>query len=265
MKGMTGSEATTNAPMDPASLRALIRTGDWSDSTFGICPEFVHANLIVLRGAEASDFFRLAHRNPMVFPLLEVTNTGDPTIRRLAPGADVTTDYPRYLVYRRGELVEETTDVRAHWTTDSVGFLTGSSALVQPELAAHGLLKRDPAVYESRKELVPSDRFHGTAAVSAMAVPSDKVSIAVQISARYPLGHGAPCHIGNPAGLGIDLDRTVFGFRPLEVRQDEVPVFWVTAGTTVLMAERGAFEFVIVHKPAHWLVGDLRNEQFREP
>ncbi|QYC40367.1 hypothetical protein Nocox_13755 [Nonomuraea coxensis DSM 45129] len=67
---------------------------------------------------------------------------------------------------------------------------------------------------------------------------------AVEVSGRYPRVHGAPVHVGDPAGLGIgDLARPDFG-DAVEVRDGEVPLFWAcgvtpqAAATTAVAARR---------------------------
>jgi uncharacterized protein YcsI (UPF0317 family) len=90
-------------------------------------------------------------------------------------------------------------------------------------------------------------------------VPADRVADAVTISGRFPAVHGAPVHIGDPAGLGIsDLGRPDFG-DPVEIRPGEVPVFWACGVTPQAVIEEARPELCITHAPGHMLVTDLRN------
>ena len=60
--------------------------------------------------------------------------------------------------------------------------------------------------------------------------------MAVRLTADYPLAHGAPLHVGDPAAIGIaDLGRPDFG-DPIEPLADEVPVFWACGVTPQAVA-----------------------------
>jgi uncharacterized protein YcsI (UPF0317 family) len=86
------------------------------------------------------------------------------------------------------------------------------------------------------------------------------VSRAVQITARYPLAHGAPVHLGDPRAIGIaDLDRPDYG-DPVTVRPDEVPVFWACGVTPQAVARRAKPELMITHRPGHMFITDLRDD-----
>lgn len=84
------------------------------------------------------------------------------------------------------------------------------------------------------------------------------------LTARYPLAHGAPLHVGNPAGLGIgDLARPDYG-EPWLPRDGEVPVFWACGVTPQAAAATSELELVITHSPGHMFVTDLRAEELRD-
>jgi uncharacterized protein YcsI (UPF0317 family) len=83
----------------------------------------------------------------------------------------------------------------------------------------------------------------------------------VQITSRFPSVHGAPVHLGKPELLGIaDIGRPDYG-DPIEVKDDELPVFWACGVTpqSVIAAIRP--EFSITHAPGHMLVTDLKNSR----
>ena len=104
-----------------------------------LAPGYVQANLVVLPEADAFDFLRFCLRNPKPCPVLEVCEPGSPEPRRLAPGADLRTDLPRYRVWRDGELAEERADIRELWREDLVAFLIGCSFTFERALLAAGL------------------------------------------------------------------------------------------------------------------------------
>src|SRR5690606_3748157 len=111
------------AGLDLAAIRAHIRSGAYSGDTMGVADGHVQANLVILPRAAAFEFLVFCQRNPKPCPLLDVTLPGSPVPELLAPGADLRTDVPRYRVFRRGDLVDEPTDIRSYWRDDLVGFL----------------------------------------------------------------------------------------------------------------------------------------------
>src|SRR5918994_828663 len=109
----------------PADVRAAIRAGEWDGPTAALAPGYTQANLVALPAADAFDFLRFCVANPRPCPVLEVTDPGSVEPVATAPGADLRTDLPRYRVFRRGDLVDEPTEVE--WREDLVAFLIGCS------------------------------------------------------------------------------------------------------------------------------------------
>src|SRR5271157_2013819 len=110
-----------------SEVRRCAREGELTGPTPGLALGFVQANLVVVPRDLAFDFLLFCHRNPKPCPLLDVTEPGSPEPCWAAPGGDVRTDAPRYRVHRGGEVVDEPTDLLAHWREDLVGFLLGCS------------------------------------------------------------------------------------------------------------------------------------------
>jgi uncharacterized protein YcsI (UPF0317 family) len=84
---------------------------------------------------------------------------------------------------------------------------------------------------------------------------------AIQITSRFPAVHGAPVHPGRPGLTGItDITRPDHG-DPIEVMDDEVPVFRACGVTpqAVIVAIKSAF--AITYAPGVMLVTDRRNSQ----
>ena len=99
------------AAMKPADLRGLIRKGELTGPTTGMCNGYAQGNLVVLPKALAWDFLLFCQRNPKACPLLEVADAGERTFAQFGKGSDIATDIPRYRVYEHGELTGEYTDV----------------------------------------------------------------------------------------------------------------------------------------------------------
>ena len=102
----------------PAEVRAAIRAGAFDGPTASLAPGFTQANLVVLPEADAFDFLRFCVANPRPCPVIEVLDPGSFEARFSAPGSDLRTDLPRYLIHRDGEVVDEV-DVGASGATTS--------------------------------------------------------------------------------------------------------------------------------------------------
>ena len=89
----------------PVEARHLIRSGEFTAPTSGLCPGYAQANLIVLPKEQAYDFLLFAQRNPKPCPLLEVTEVGAREATICANDCDIATDFPRYRIYEHGKLV----------------------------------------------------------------------------------------------------------------------------------------------------------------
>jgi uncharacterized protein YcsI (UPF0317 family) len=248
---------------DPAALRRACRHGGFDRPTAGHAPGRIQANLAILPQDDAFDFLLFCQRNPQACPLIEVLAPGSREAR-CAPGSDLATDLPGYRVYRDGELVEERADVAALWRPDLVAFLIGCSfsfefALRDAGIALRHLQQgRNVAMYRTDVDCAPAGRFAGEMVVSMRPIRSRDVARVVEICARFPQAHGAPVHVGNPRALGIaDLARPDYG-DPVEILDDEVPVFWGCGVTAQWVAQRSAVPLCITHAPGKMFVTDLK-------
>lgn len=232
----------------PAEVRAMIRTGEITGQTSGMCDGYAQANLAILPKDLAFDFLLFTQRNKKPCPVLDVTEAGSPVPRLTAPGADIRTDIPRYRIYRKGELTDEVTDISSFWRDDLVAFLLGCSFSFEAPMIEAGLEVRhitdhhNVPMYKTNIECVPADAIR-----------------AVQITTRMPFVHGAPIHIGDPEAIGIhDIDKPDFG-DPSEIRPGEVPVFWACGVTPQAVAMAVKPEFMITHAPGHMFITDIPN------
>ncbi|WP_017625618.1 putative hydro-lyase [Nocardiopsis chromatogenes] len=256
------------ASLAPAQARALFR-GGLRVPTAGISSGYAQANLIALPRDWAFDFLLFAQRNPKACPVLDVAENGR-TGSPLFDG-DLRTDLPAYRVYEHGRLAAETADATAHWRPDLVSFLIGCSFTFEAPLLEAGIPVRhietgtNVAMYRTARPCRPAGRLSGPLVVSMRPIPADRVADAVRITSRYPAVHGAPLHVGDPAGLGIaDLSRPDYG-DPVEVRPGEVPVFWACGVTPQAAVAASAPEFAIGHAPGHMAVTDARDADYQVP
>jgi uncharacterized protein YcsI (UPF0317 family) len=250
-----------------AAARAPIRRGDWVTHTSGLADDLVQGNLVVLPEALAADFLRYCRLNPRPCPVLAVGRAGDAALPELGDDIDVRTDLPRYRVWRRGELVGEPTDVRDLWRDDLVAFVIGCSFSFEWALRAEGVplrhieLGRNVAMYRTNVATAPAGPFHGPMVMSMRPLRAADAIRAVEITARFPAVHGAPMHLGDPALIGIaDLAAPDYG-EPVELRPDELPVFWACGVTPQAAIAAARPDFCITHAPGAMLVTDLRNDQ----
>ena len=249
-------------------VRARIRDNEYAGPTGGLASGFVQANLVILPGEYAFDFLKFCVRNPKPCPILEVTEAGFPEPVVTAPGADLRTDIPRYRVYENGELVEEPQDIQHRWQDDLVGFLLGCSFTFETALIGAGLpiahidQGRNVPMYVTGRECVPSGPFAGPMVVSMRPYRPEEVPLVVSITGRYPTMHGAPVHVGKPEALGIrDLSDPEFG-EPVEIEEDQLPVFWGCGVTPQAIAMKVRPPLMITHSPGHMFITDRRHSEY---
>lgn len=254
----------------PAEARRIIRSGAFQAPTSGLCPGYAQANLIVLPKEQAYDFLLFAQRNPKPCPLLEVTEVGAREAAICATDCDIATDFPKYRIYRHGELVEETADVAAYWRDDFVSFVIGCSFSFESELVEagiemrHNTMGRNVSMYLTDIDCMPAGSMGGKMVMSMRPIPHDQVVKAVQISGAIPKVHGAPMHIGDPAAIGVrDIAHPEFG-DPVDIREGEVPVFWACGVTPQSIVMNSKPEFAITHAPGCMLITDTKNIDLKE-
>ena len=256
------------ANMSAAEVRSMIRANQLIKPTSGMAKGFTQANLAILKKEMAFEFLLFCQRNPKPCPVLDVTEPGSPIPQLVAPQADLRTDIPKYRIYRHGELVEEVTDIVQYWEDDMVAFLLGCSFTFEHPLMNNGIPVRhieqdcNVSMYKTNIPCIKAGRFEGPMVVSMRPIPEKDVVRAVQVTSRFPAVHGAPIHIGNPAGIGIsDIYKPDFG-DPVTIKAGEVPVFWACGATPQAVAMQVKPELMITHAPGHMFITDVRDEQF---
>lgn len=255
----------------PARARALFAAG-LVTPTSGWSKGYAQANLVAVPRELAFDMLLFAQRNPKPCPVLEVLDAGEVRGGILGgPTADIRTDVPRYRVYRHGELVEEVDDAREVWREDLVSFLIGCSFTFEHPLLEAGVPLRHLAagrnvpMYRTSTRCRPAGQLSGPLVVSMRGIPASQVADAVRVSARYPLVHGAPVHVGDPAGLGIaDVEQPDFGDAPV-LEAGDVPVFWACGVTPQAMVMESRPDLAITHSPGHMLITDAPDTSYCVP
>jgi uncharacterized protein YcsI (UPF0317 family) len=252
---------------DPLAVRHAVRSGAYTGNTAGLAPGYVQGNVCILPRDYAADFQIFCRRNPKPCPLLAASEPGDPRLPSLGVDLDIRTDVPRYRVFRDGKLAEEPTDILHLWREDMAAFVLGCSfsfeeALLEAGVPLRHLAEgRNVAMYLTNIETEPVGSFRGPMVVSMRPLTPANAIRAIEITSRFPKVHGAPVHIGKPELIGIeDLDSPWAG-DAVEVKADELPVFWacgVTPQSVVLQAKP---PICITHAPGCMLVTDRRNAE----
>ena len=244
--------------LESQRVRAAIRNGRITGTSRGLAPGFVQCNLAIMPKAFAFDFMLYCQRNQRACPVLEVTDLGDPVPHKLAPTADLRTDCARYSVFIDGERQEDRTDIKDLWRDDLVAFLIGSGITFDAALARAGVpTDRNRWVLRTNQPTEPAGPFRGNLIVTMRWLTPAQAITAVQVSSRFPLNHGAPIHIGDPAGIGADLESPMFGGAVAPMPADQTAVFWACGVTPQSAAEAAKLPLFIVHAAAHSFITDL--------
>ena len=253
------------AMLPSVAARHACRSG-MASSTAGVANGFVQGNLAILPEKLAASFHRFCQLNPKPCPIIGMSDVGCPRIPSLGLDLDIRTDLPRYRVWRDGEVVEEPTDIMAHWRDDLVAFVIGCSFSFEEALLAEDIpirhIERGVRVpmYRTNIACASAGPFAGPMVVSMRPLKPKDAIRAVQITSRFPSVHGAPVHLGHPQGIGIaELARPDYG-DAVPVEADEIPVFWACGVTPQSVIAAAKLPFAITHAPGLMLVTDLRNK-----
>jgi len=152
------------------------------------------------------------------------------------------------------------------WRDDLVTFVLGCSFSFESALLRAGITvphiaaRRNAPMYITNIPTRAAGPFGGPLVVSMRAfTPADAIQ-AIVLSERYPLAHGAPVHIGDPAEIGIaDIHRPDFGDAPV-MGEDQIAVFWACGVTPQMAIGVAKPDLAITHKPGYMLVTDMLAE-----
>lgn len=247
----------------PGTLRASIRAGEYQGHTAGLGVGRLQANLAIMPESYALDFFRFCQRNPKPCPLVGVTDTGDRSLHTLGHDLAIDTDAPAYAVYRDGEFIEYRPDVSDLWQSDMVGFALGCSFTFEHAAMSAGIPMRHVEcnktvpMFRSDIQTVQAGPFGGGMVVSMRPIKLSDLDRVRAISAEFPLAHGAPVHVGDPAAIGItDIGTPDYG-EAVPIESDDVPVFWACGVTPQNAARAARLPLFISHRPGAMLITDV--------
>ena len=122
--------------------------------------------------------------------------------------------------------------------------------------------KKNVAMYRTNISLETVGVFGGEMVVSMRPIHRDKVKLASQTTGLYPDVHGAPVHAGDPSLIGIkDIQQPDYG-ELVEIKENEVPVFWACGVTPQNVLLNAKLPFAITHSPGFMFVSDLKNKDY---
>lgn len=253
----------------PAEVRTKIRQGEIDFPTAGMCRGYAQANLVILPADYAADFKEYTHRNPFPCPVLEIIE-GTPETHAMGVGGNITTDIPRYRIYRDGVFTDDIIDASAYWKEGYVGFLIGCSFSFEESLLSAGIEVRhismgcNVPMYKTSIQTVQAGPFYGPMVCSMRPMTPQNAEIAQMITKKMPNVHGAPVHMGDPAEIGIkDIMKPDYG-DPVEIRPGEIPVFWPCGVTPQAAVENAKPPIVITHAPGHMFITDIKNAELND-
>ena len=256
--------------MSPRDVRQLIREGAITCNTSGMCAGYAQANLCVLPKDLAYDFLLFAQRNPRPCPILEVSDVGSRFLKKIAPGADIANDIPKYRVYENGVMTGEYTSVEHLWRDDFVSFLIGCSFSFEEALLQAGIdvrhisMGRNVPMYKTNIECEKAGVFEGPLVCSMRPMTPENAKKAAEITEKFPNVHGGPVHMGDPEKIGIKyIDHSEYG-DPVEIREGEIPVFWACGVTPQAAIERAKPPIVITHAPGHMFITNVKNAELND-
>jgi len=254
--------------MTPVELRKLSAEGKFDKPTSGYCEGYVQANLVALPEIYAADFERFCRANPKPCPLLEIVGPGTTKTSKLASEADLLNTLPRYRVWIDGKNRHEVHEISRFYRPDLVFFLLGCSFSFEDALVKEGISLRhvdhekNVSMYRTNIPLEAAGPFHGEMVVSMRPIHCTKVALSCIITSRYPGVHGEPVHIGYPEMIGIrNLAQIDYG-DAVEVKKEEIPVFWACGVTPQNVLINAKLPFAVTHAPGYMFVGDQKNEDF---
>lgn len=248
--------------MTASEVRQAIRGGGLRIPTTGLADGYMQANIVILPSAHAADFRQFCERNSRSCPLLAMSKPGDPALPELGD-IDIRSDVARFRVYREGKHSETLDSLFAIWRDDLVTFALGCSFSFESAVQREGIevrhitAGRNVPMYVTNIPSTPAGRFGSTMVVSMRAFPPADAIRATILSDRYPLAHGAPVHIGDPAQIGInDIHHQDFGDAPV-IEKGDICVFWACGVTPQQALREAKIDFAITHEPGFMLVTDL--------
>lgn len=253
--------------MTTRELREEIAQGRFCSSTAGYCAGFVQTNMVALPSRYADSFEKFAQINSEAIPVLEIVRDSHYS-KVLADGANLLNELPLYNLIKDGKIIKTVTSIEKHYSEELVFFLIGCSFTFERALVEAGIAlryieqKKNVSMYNTNIELNPYGDFRGKMVVSMRPVKKELVAKACVVTSHYPATHGSPIHVGYPQMIGIgDLQKPNYG-DTIEIKDDEIPLFWPCGVTPQNVLRDIKIPFAITHAPGYMFVTDKKDSEY---
>lgn len=247
---------------DLDSIRQRIRSDEYQGVTSGLAPNHVQGNLVIMEDEYADEFIQYCLKNPKPCPVIGVSKVGDVGIKALGDALDVRIDVPKYHIFHDGKFSRSVSNINDYWADNLVSIVLGCSFSFEDELMKAGLSIRNidmgvnVSMYETNIKTAETKRFAGNMVVSMRPFKANQIDQVVNITEHFTKAHGAPVHIGDPAGIGVhDLSQPDYG-DAVALEQDDIPLFWGCGVTTQIATQNAQLPLVITHAPGKMLITD---------
>ena len=253
--------------MTSKEFRKSIANEEFCSPTGGYCGGYVQTNMVVLPKEYADAFEKFASINNKAIPVLEIVK-GTHYSKLLADGANLLNELPSYDIIEDGKVVKTVTNIEKYYEDDFVFFLIGCSFTFEKALSEAGInlryveQKKNVSMYNTNIKLNPHDIFKGEMVVSMRPIKKERVADACVVTSHYPETHGAPIQVGYPEMIGIeDLQKPDYG-DSIEIKDDEVPLFWPCGVTPQNVLRDMKIPFAITHSPGYMFVTDKKDSEY---
>ena len=151
--------------LSPQEVHHPTRAGKFTNDTTSLAMGYIQGNLAILPDKYAHGFATFCQRTPKPCPLIAVMEAGSNALPALAHYFDLRINVSKYRVFRKGEAVEETTDISDYWQDEFVAFVLGCAYSFEEALFSAGLplhhleLGREVPAYETSMATTKSDPF----------------------------------------------------------------------------------------------------------
>lgn len=253
--------------MDAKEFRKEIAEGKFASATAGYCEGNVQANMFVIPKQYADDFERFAAKNNKAIPVLEVVRDSHYS-SLLAQGSNLLNELPAYDIFENGQFINRVSNIEEFYNEDLVFFLIGCSFTFETSLINAGIelrhvtCKQNVTMYDTNIALEPEGIFHGNMVVSMRPIKKERVADACVVTSHFPHMHGSPIHVGYPEMIGIeDISKPDYG-DAVEIKDDEIPLFWPCGVTPQNVLREVKLPFAITHAPGHMFVSDKKDAEY---
>jgi len=255
--------------MTTKEFRKQIAQNKFEKPTAGYCSGYVQTNMVVLPSKYAKDFEEFARLNNKAIPVLEIIK-GSHYSNTLATGANLLNELPSYNIIENGKVIKTVSSIEKYYRDDFVFFLIGCSFTFEKALIDAGIKlsyveqKKNVSMYNTNIKLNPYGIFKGNMVVSMRAISKQKVADACIITSHFPKTHGAPIQVGYEKMIGIkDLNKPDYG-DSIEIRNDEIPLFWPCGVTPQNVLSDMKIPFAITHSPGCMFITDKKDSDYYE-